>query len=306
MVSPIKLNQLRHFLSVVEAGTLRQASRRLFLSQSSVTKSIQQLEDALGAELLHRTSHGVVPTAAGKALISRAKTIESELKEVRNDIDNLRGAGTGEIKIVASPTVGLSLLPRTILSFKHTRPKVTVQIRESVYPDVLREIRVGDADFAICLVPERPEDEGLNYEILYRDTVTPAVRIGHALEHRRTRLSDLRNLEWVIYRRGSSGLDVFKQTFISSDLEPPSSTIECSSFACTISLVERGDFVTLVPKQLFSDRAIRWGITPLQMHTTMPSWHVAVIYRSTSELAPVCLAFLEELKSVASVGTPPR
>lgn len=306
MVSPIKLNQLRHFISVVEAGTLRQASRRLCLSQSSVTKSIQQLEDALGAELLHRSSHGVVPTAAGKALVLRAKTIESELREARNDIDNLRGAGTGEIKIVASPTVGLSLLPRAILGFKRSRPKVTVQIGESVYPDALHQIRGGDVDFAICLIPERPEEDGLSYETLYRDTVTPAVRIGHALEHRRTKLSELVHLDWVIYRRGTGGLDVFKQTFISLELEPPSSTIECSSFACTIALVERGDYVTLMPSQLFSDHTIRWGIVPLHMHSTMPSWHIAVIYRSINELSPVCLAFLEELKSVAAARTPLR
>ncbi len=302
MTSPVKLSQLRHLIAVAEAGTVRQASRRLFLSQSSVTKSIQQLEEAVGAELLHRASHGVVPTAAGHALIARAKSIESELREARNDIDNIRGSGIGEIKVVTSPTVGMSLLPRSILSFKRTRPKVSIQIHEGVYPDILQAVRTGAVDFAVCLVPEGSGDEGVTFELLLKDTVTPAVRTGHSFEHRRMKLSDLVNADWVIYRRGRSGLDIFEQTFISAGLEPPLSTIECSSFACAVALAERGDYVTLVPKQLFSDRAIRWGISPLLMQSAMPSWHVAVIYRSKHELSPVCLAFLEELKAEATMN----
>ena len=300
MTSPVKLSQLRHLIAVAEAGTLRQAAKSLFLSQSSVTKSIQQLEEALGAELLHRTSHGVMPTAAGRALVARARSIESELREARNDIDNIRGAGTGEIKIVTSPTVGMSLLPRSILSFKRTRPKVTVQIHEGVYPEILQEVRTGEVDFAVCLVPERPGDEGVTFELLLKDTVTPAVRIGHPFEHRRMKLSELVDVDWVIYRRGRSGQDIFEQTFLSRGLAPPPSTIESSSFACAVALAERGDYVTLVPKLLFSDRSIRWGISPLKMQSVMPSWHVAVIYRSKHEISPVCLAFLEELKSVAA------
>ena len=75
----MKLSQLRNFTAVVKAGAVRQAAKLLNLSQSSVTKSIQQLEDDLGVALLHRGAHGVAPTEAGKALFARTKTIEAEL-----------------------------------------------------------------------------------------------------------------------------------------------------------------------------------------------------------------------------------
>src|ERR1035437_1371880 len=104
----MKLSQLRHLLAVAEAGTVRQASKNLYLSQSSVTKSIQQLEASLGVELLHRASHGVTPTAAGKALIARARIIEAELRAARNDIETVQGAGSGEIRLSASPTVAMA------------------------------------------------------------------------------------------------------------------------------------------------------------------------------------------------------
>ena len=59
------------------------------------------------------------------------------------------------------------------------------------------------------------------------------------------------DLDWIIYRRSHTGLDVFEQTFASNHLALPKSTIECTSFACALALVENGDYVTLVPSQIF-------------------------------------------------------
>lgn len=299
MPSPLKLSQLRHLVAVVEAGTVRQAAKSLFLSQSSVTKSIQQLEEAVGTALLHRTAHGVTPTAAGRAVIGRAKAIEAELREARNDIDNILGAGSGEVRIAASPTVAMSLLPRAVLEFKRERPRVSLQLQEGVYPDVLKAVRSGDLDFAICLVPEWVEDETVSFEILLADRVAPAVRVGHPFERQRMKLADLREADWVIYRRGQSGRDIFEHTFAAEGLEPPQGTIESSSFACVLALVEQGDYVTLLPMQLLADRTVRRGVSLITMQTPMPSWNVAVIYRAQHELSGVCRAFLEDLRSVA-------
>jgi DNA-binding transcriptional LysR family regulator len=77
-----------------------------------VTKSIQQLEEAVGVSLMHRTVHGGESTLAGRALITRARTIENGLREARNDIDTILGAGSGVVRVAASPTVVTSNLLR--------------------------------------------------------------------------------------------------------------------------------------------------------------------------------------------------
>jgi DNA-binding transcriptional LysR family regulator len=298
----VKLSQLRNLLAVAEAGTVRQASKNVHRSQSSITKSIQQLEQYLGVELLHRASHGVTPTAVGNALIARAKMIEAELRQARNDIETVRGAGAGEIRVSASPTVAMGLLPKAIIGFKRTRPNVRFQIQEGSYPDVLPAVRMGELDFAICLVPGRPRDEELEFKILLRDQLTPAVRAGHPLAGRgRLTVADLvkLDLDWVIYRRSHTGRDIFEQTFVAAGHEPPRSTIECTSFACTLALVEASDFVTLVPSQLLAERRRNPSITALVMDSPMPPWNVTVISRAQHRLAPVCLAFLKHLHRTA-------
>lgn len=297
----MKLSQLRNLIAVIDAGGVRQAARNLNVSQSAVTKSIKQLEDDLGIELLHRSAAGVAPTAAGEALLARARVIEAELRQARNDIESVRGGKSGEIWISASPTVMRSLLPRAVLSFRRRRPQVRFHIEEGVYPDVLPALRLGELDFAVCLVAERLQDEALACEILVKDRLTPTVRRDHPLAREGAlKLADLVDREWIVYRRTQTGRDVFEQTFVQNGLEPPRKTIECTSFACILSMVESSDLITLLPARLFNEMPRPGALTPLLMDAQMPPWNLAVIYRSMHSLSPLCEAFLQELRRTAA------
>ena len=303
----MKLSQLRNFVAVVEAGTVRQASRNLHLSQSSISKSLQQLEAELGGAILHRGSRGVVPTAVGKAFLAHAKIIEAELRHARNDVQTVQGALTGEIRVSASPTVAMGLLPRAIVAFQRSRPLVEFSISEDVYPDMLPALRSGEIDFAICLVPARPRDETLNYVNLVKDRLVPAVRSDHPMiGTRKLTLENLRNLDWIIYRRSHTGLDIFEQTFASNGLALPKSTIQCTSFACALALVQNGDYVTLVPSQFFLGGRTPSSMAFLPLDTPMQPWQVTVISRAKHELSAVCVAFLAEIQSIAAGITLPK
>ena len=297
----MKLSQLRNFTAVVEAGAVRQAAKNLNLSQSSVTKSIQQLEDDLGVELLHRGAHGVAATAAGKALFARIKTIEAELRHARNDVETIQGAGIGEIRVSASPSVATGLLPRAVIAFQRKHPRVSFHLLEGVYPDMLPAIRTGDLDLAICLVPGKPRDDSLSFISLVRDRLVPAVRADHPLLKRRNlTLADLIGLDWIIYRRTHTGLDVFEQTFLANGLEPPKSTIECTSFACALALVENGDYATLVPSQIFAGQRHTPALAPVLLDAPMQPWQVMAISRAGRDMSAVCQAFLTELSKTAA------
>ena len=193
------------------------------------------------------------------------------------------------------------MLPRAVIAFQRKHPRVSFHILEGVYPDMLPAIRTGDLDLAICLVPGRPRDESLSFISLVRDRLVPAVRADHPmLGRRKLRLEDLIGLDWIIYRRSHTGLDVFEQTFIANRLEPPKSTIECTSFACALALVENGDYVTLVPSQIFAGNRSTPSIAPVLLDSPMQPWQVMAISRAKHELSAVCQAFLAELQKTAA------
>ncbi|MDH5748760.1 MAG: LysR family transcriptional regulator [Rhodospirillales bacterium] len=301
----MKLSQLRNLTAVAKAGSVRQASRDLHISQSAVTKSIKQLEEFLGVELLHRASHGVTPTVFGEALIARASVIEAELRHARNEIEHLEGSKTGDIRISASPTVAMNLVPRAIVSFKKTHPQVNFQIQEGFYPDNLAAVRLGELDAAVCLLPDKPTDEELEFEVLLEDQVTPAVRTGHPLTREANlSLGDLVDRDWIVFGSLATRRQVYEQTFLVNGFEPPKGTVECSSFACALALVEHSDYIALVPKQTFSGRRKGIPIAPLSLKIPMQPWTVAVITRAHGALSPACREFINELRRVAPSAHP--
>jgi DNA-binding transcriptional LysR family regulator len=300
----MKLSQLRYLTAVASAGSLRQAGRDLNVSQSALTKSIRLLEEELGVTLLTRESHGVSPTTSGAALIRRAKFIETELQSARSELQAIEDARMGGIRISASPSVAIDLLPRAILELKRELPRINIHIEEGTYPDVLSRLRNGDVDMAVCLVPERIDDEDLSLDILMRDVVVPAVRDQHPLTRaNKLTLRDLQDCGWIVFGRRGSARAVFDHMFQQEGLEPPASAIDCSSFTCALSLAESSDYLVLVPRQIFSDRRRTWSLTPLRLDNSLPAWTIGVIVRSGSAPSPVCLEFLRKLRECAGAGS---
>ena len=71
----MELRQLRHFVMVVDTGNLSRAAERVAISQPALTRSIKNLEESLGVELLERKPRGVVPTEAGVTLYHHSKMV---------------------------------------------------------------------------------------------------------------------------------------------------------------------------------------------------------------------------------------
>ncbi len=301
----VKLSQLRNLLAVANAGTVRQASRNLSLSQSAITKSIKALEEELGSELFHRESHGVTLTASGRALIRHAKLIEAQLNQAQNEVAYIEGAAMGEIRIVASPTVATNLVPSAIVKLKAQRPLVRVHIEEGVYPDVLPRIQNGELDFALCLIPDDFTSTDLIVDILIEDSLTPAVRIDHPLARKRNlELGDLLEHEWIVFGRRGSARDVHDRTFRRNGYEPPPSMIDCSSFICAVTLASQSDLIVLVPAQIFSKRKQHWPIVPLRLSTPLAPWTIGTITRQAEYLSPICREFSRIVKQTAKSISP--
>ena len=82
----ISLHDVRVLMMVVQAGSMGKAARRLATSQPAISRSIAELEDALGVRLLDRSPQGIEPTAYGRALLKRGLVVFDELMQGVKDI----------------------------------------------------------------------------------------------------------------------------------------------------------------------------------------------------------------------------
>lgn len=102
----MKLQRIEHFIEVVDAGSIRGAARRLGISQPGLTRSLQQLEEDLGVQLMHRGVRGASLTPAGSTFLARARLAHAELRkaaeEARHTVGEVGGLVTFGLSPVAS------------------------------------------------------------------------------------------------------------------------------------------------------------------------------------------------------------
>src|SRR5262245_47016227 len=95
----IKLQDLHVLMAVVQTGSMRKAAARLNTTQPSISRSIAELEDAVGVPLLDRNPHGVEPTTYGRALLDGGVAMFDDLHQAVKNIEFLADPEAGEVRI---------------------------------------------------------------------------------------------------------------------------------------------------------------------------------------------------------------
>src|SRR5215831_14856381 len=117
----MKLRDLHILMAVARAGSMNKAAVVLHLTQSAVSRSIAELERAVGVSLLDRNARGVEPNAYGRALLDGGTAIFDDLRQAVKNIEFLTDPTAGEVRIGSNPPVAASFVPAVIdrLSRRH-------------------------------------------------------------------------------------------------------------------------------------------------------------------------------------------
>lgn len=149
MAFQVKIHQIRAFVEVARQGSIRGASRMLNMSQPALSKSIQELEEGLAAQLFFRRSKGVTLTDAGESFYQHASLILEELRAAQEEIRQRQGQLAGQINIGMGASISRSLMPAVISRFHQQHPQVKVRIMEGQLVSMINELRQGELDFTI-------------------------------------------------------------------------------------------------------------------------------------------------------------
>lgn len=124
----MKIEGLAAFVAVVEAGSVSEAARRLRLSKSVVSERLAELERALGATLLHRTTRKLTLTEDGAAFLERASRIIREVEAAAGDMAERRGTLSGPLRIAAPVTFGRMHLGPALYPFLAAHPEIALSL----------------------------------------------------------------------------------------------------------------------------------------------------------------------------------
>lgn len=150
--------QIRYFLEVARAGSIRAAADRLHIVPSAVSRKIQRLERDLGARLMERRARGVILTEAGTVYARYALDAVHALQRVQSELELLRGLQRGHIGIAAVEGVIADLLARVVAQFRRKFSGVTFSVTVRGTDEVARAVREGNADIGLAFYAEPHEN----------------------------------------------------------------------------------------------------------------------------------------------------
>jgi len=164
---------------VAEHGAVTEAAQALGVSQSALSRRIDQLEHALGAPLLERAGRGVALTAMGELAIEEGKWLVERYDRLKSRIAEHLQLAAGVVRIGGGATAVGFLLPRAIAAFRKEHPGVVFRVKEAGSRDI--EVAVGreELELGIVTLPTRSRD--VIEKPLTRDRIVLVAARGHPL-----------------------------------------------------------------------------------------------------------------------------
>src|ERR1700750_2912168 len=173
----MELRQVRYFVAVAETLSFRQASKRLHVSQPSLSVQIKQLEDELGVFLLRRSKRHVEITRAGEVFLSAAREILLKVKQASAAALHTGSGEAGTIRLGFIPTASFHILPLLLQKIRSTLPLVNVELKEG--PEAVQIAGIQSGAFDISLGHLGQSYDQIESMLLVREPVIVALPKGH-------------------------------------------------------------------------------------------------------------------------------
>ena len=291
----MKLHHFEEVIAIAELGSIRAAARHLGLAQPALTRSLAQLERELGAPLFERRARGVVTTTLGQAFLARAKSITTEVRRTREEVDQLRGAGTGTVTAGLSIAAHLALLPGSLRLFRARYPDIRLHIIEGFYPTLESRLRDGSVDFYVGPDGGASSTPELSRETLFRNQRLILCRKNHPLASARS-LRDLRDADWITTSITADATDEINDFFERHKLPPPRLAVRSQSALTLMTCIAHSDLLAMVPRQWADFELTRDVLGTIIVEEELTAPPLVIVKRADLPLTPAATYLLDLMR----------
>ena len=204
------IRHMKIFAAVVRCGSMTRAAEQLHMAQPSLSVAVRELEDYYGVRLFERVGRRLVPTTCGRELYGYAGHIVGLFDDADRKMRSWDTSGT--LRVGASITIGVHILPGLIRRFRDQSPELRI---EAVVEPVSRiEQRLIDNDLDLGLIETQPLHTELEAEPFARDEMCAVLPPSSPLAAQRTvTLEELAQYPFLLREPGSSGRTILEASF---------------------------------------------------------------------------------------------
>lgn len=280
----IRLRHLHTFVAVAQQGTLGRAAETLNLSQPALSKTLNELEQLTGTRLFERGRLGAQLTLVGEQFLTHAVKVLDALNTAGQALNRKEGLNSDIVRIGALPTAALGILPSVIGQFHQQQKDITLQVATMNNTMLLAGLKSGEIDIGIGRMSDPELMSGLNYELLFLESLKLVVRPGHPLLQETVTLS--RVMEWpvVVSPKGTLPRQNAETLLQSQGCKIPTGCIETLSASLSRQLTVDYDYVWFVPSGAVKDDLRRGMLAALPVPTQGAGEPIGILTRVDATL----------------------
>ena len=287
----MEVRDLQVFISVAKHLNYTRAGEEVHLSQPSVSVRIKQLESELGVKLFEQLGKKVSLTEAGQLLVPYANRVLTSVEDARHAIEELQGLDRGSLRIGASTTPGMYIIPRTIARFKELHPQIDVHlgIRDT------REIQDGviKNEFDFGFVGGHLAGDEVDVLPWLTDELVLIVPPTHRLANKKSVKQDDLMKERFIGRESRSATRATVANRL-KEWEAQSETImEMENPESLKKAVQSGLGIAFISKFAVETELKAKALAAVRIHKVQMSRELKIVYRRDKHLGRAARAFIE-------------
>jgi DNA-binding transcriptional LysR family regulator len=288
----MEFQQLEMFAAIVEEGSVRRASERVFRTAPAVSIALKKLEEEIGAPLFNRSDRNTNElTAAGTLLYSYATRILNLRREVVSGLQDLTQCRIGVVKIGANESTSLYLLPKLTHAFQDVHPGLKIEATCDNSETIIGALK--DCRLDLALVALASDESTLTKHLVMQDEIVLIANPGHRLAKlSHVRIKDLREEVLIAEGQKSSIHEEVAQAFRHSgdqfNVGVTNVTIEAIK-----RMVTEGVGVGFVPSMCVHDEENRGELAIIKVEGISRQRELWLIHRNDQSLSPAAHAFVK-------------
>jgi LysR family cyn operon transcriptional activator len=293
----MEIRQLNYFIKAAELLHFTEAAAASFVTQSTLSQQVKQLEEELGMLMFDRVGKHVRLTEAGKVFLVHARQILLDVKKSRQAIFELNNLIVGDLRIGSTYAFSSMLLP-ALAPFSSMYPGIKIIVEYGTAGELEHKLKQAELDVIVAF-HDQSDNVGLEMEPLFSSRIMMVVAHTHPLAKlKKISLTELGKIELILPSKGFSSRDLLDELFSKKKIQPLIK-IEMNDVHSLLSMVNEGHWATIINEKAI----IQWdGLTAVPIagkeyfKQAFILWEKGVYRKKSATL------FIEELIKILQVN----
>ncbi len=287
------LRQLRYLLALAEHLNFTRAAAATFVSQSTLSTGLKELESTLGVQLVERDKQTVALTAVGEEVLARARQVLAAAEDLSDFASDASRPMQGQLRLGVIPTIAPFVLPTVMPALREKFSQLQLALREDLTAHLLERLRNRQLDFALIALPYETDD--LRVQPLYKDKFWLVGREKDpAIAGKGIQLSSAWTERLLLLEEGHCLRDHALQACRTAEVASVDG-MEATSLLTLVQMVASGMGVALLPEMAIQSGLLQnLSLKARPLAPPAPERVIALVTRATS-------AHMAEFEAIAKV-----